>query len=249
MGKINGCLKCLFIFFNVLYAILGCVLIFLMAKATTFSNQLAGTGATSLGWGWLFAIAVFGIAGLGIYAGCSENGIALKIFAGFMAVGVIIMLICGILVVVGRNKVRKELDTTSAEVVKPYLKDQSLREMMGGLQIMGRCCGVVSVEDWDGNIPASCECQPQNRAASLPFGGYVPGCRSKPQGASGPDQIYEQTCGDFIFSWFNFVCKIMMGFFFGLAVTAVLGLLVSLLMNHQVRRHETRDASIAMKGY
>ncbi|XP_062415243.1 uncharacterized protein LOC119211462 isoform X2 [Pungitius pungitius] len=204
MGKINGCLKCLFIFFNVLYAILGCVLIFLMAKATTFSNQLAGTGATSLGWGWLFAIAVFGIAGLGIYAGCSENGIALKIFAGFMAVGVIIMLICGILVVVGRNKVRKELDTTSAEVVKPYLKDQSLREMMGGLQIMG---------------------------------------------ASGPDQIYEQTCGDFIFSWFNFVCKIMMGFFFGLAVTAVLGLLVSLLMNHQVRRHETRDASIAMKGY
>nr|XP_040029000.1 tetraspanin-5-like [Gasterosteus aculeatus aculeatus] len=249
MGKINGCLKCLFIFFNVLYAVLGCVLIFLMAKATSFSNQMSMVGGPSLGWGWVFAIAVFGVAGLGIYAGCSENSIALKIFAGFMGVGMIIMLICGIVVVVARNKAKEQLDSTSSEVVKPYLKEPSIGGMLEQIQTIGQCCGVVSSDDWEDNIPSSCDCRSASRGAYQPFTAYAPGCKAKPQGVSGPDQIYKQTCGDFIFSWFNFFLQIVMGFFFGLAVTAVMGLLVSLLMIHQVRRHETREASIAMKGY
>ncbi|KAM8910101.1 tetraspanin-8-like isoform 2-T2 [Spinachia spinachia] len=247
MGKINGCLKCLFIFFNVLYAVLGCVLIFLMAKLTSMSNQIAITGSPSLGWGWLFAIGVFGVAGLGIYAGCCENSIALKIFSGFMGVGMIIMLICGIIVVVGRNKVKETL--ASAEVINFYLNNRSVRTILEDFQTQARCCGVTSVEDWDGNIPDSCECRPENGAAYLFSGGYVSGCKHKPQGASGPSQVYKQTCGALIFSQVNFLCQIVMGFFFGLAVTAVMGLLVSLLMIHQVRRHETRESSLPMRGY
>lgn len=82
---------------------------------------------SSLGWSWVFAIGVLCISCLGIYAGFSEKDLALKIvrtdvkarkcwressslifrvqFAGFMGVGMLIMLIFGIIVVVSRNKV------------------------------------------------------------------------------------------------------------------------------------------------
>ncbi|KAL6116600.1 uncharacterized protein ACO6RY_14579 [Pungitius sinensis] len=43
-------------------------------------------------------------------------------------------------------------------------------------------------------------------------------------------------CDDFFFTHVFFHCVILMGFVFGLAVTAVLGLLLSLLMIHQAGR-------------
>lgn len=41
--------------------------------------QLSAVGSPSLGWSWVFAIGVLGISCLGIFAGCSEKDIALKI--------------------------------------------------------------------------------------------------------------------------------------------------------------------------
>ncbi|XP_068442868.1 tetraspanin-8-like [Clinocottus analis] len=246
MGKINGCLKCLFIFFNVLYAILGCVLVYLVAKSTVYSNQLSMVGGPSMGWGWVFAIGVLGISCLGIYAGISENRLALKIFAGFMVVGMIIMMIFGVIVVVARNKLKEQLDSVSAELAKPFIADDEMRAMLEELQRSAKCCGVVSEMDWDDHIPTSCQCSAHYHAP----GALETGCKVRPKGTSGPDQIFSQTCGDVIFSWMHLFFQILMGFFFGLAVTALLGLLVSLLMVHQVGRHDgAAGSSIAMKGY
>ncbi|XP_056281114.1 23 kDa integral membrane protein-like isoform X2 [Pseudoliparis swirei] len=239
MGKINGVLKCLFVFFNVLYAILGCVLIYLVVKSSSYGNQLSTLGGPSMGWGWVFAIGILAIACLGIYAGVSENVYALKAFAGLMVVGMIIMMIFGIIVVVVRNKVKEELDNTSSEVVKPLMENKELRAALEEIQSAVRCCGVVSAQDWGGNIPNSCRCRSNSFECAL-----------KPQGSSGPDEIYKQSCSEFLFSWANFFCQIMMGFFFGLAVTALLGLLISILMVHQIKRHDGgAGLSIAMKGY
>uniref|UniRef100_A0A8C2Z6X2 Tetraspanin n=2 Tax=Cyclopterus lumpus TaxID=8103 RepID=A0A8C2Z6X2_CYCLU len=239
MGKINGLLKCLFVFFNVLYAILGCVLIYFVVKISSYGSQLSLVGGPSMGWGWVFAIGILAIACLGIYAGVSENVYALKTFAGLMVVGMIIMMIFGIIVVVARNKVQEELNNTSSEVVKPLMENMQIRRALEEIQQAVKCCGVVSYQDWGDNIPRSCECQSGSSE-----------CRSSPQGTSGPDKIYRKTCGEVIFSWANLFCQIMMGFFFGLAVTALLGLLISILMVHQVRRHDGgAGLSIAMKGY
>ncbi|XP_070847610.1 tetraspanin-8-like [Chaetodon trifascialis] len=248
MGKINGCLKCLFIFFNVLFAILGCLLIYGAVKSTAYSHQLSAVGSPSLGWSWVFAIGVLGISCLGIYAGYSEKDLALKIFAGFMGVGMIIMLIFGIIVVVTRNKLRDSFESASSEVAKPFMEDEGLREMLEALQQTAQCCGVVSASDWGDNIPRTCECSGGGYGS---FGGFgQSGCISKPQGAKGPERIYKQTCGEVIFLWFNLIFQVAMGLFFGFAVTALLGLLVSLLMIHQVKRHDSAGgASIAMKGY
>lgn len=246
MGKINGCLKCLFIFFNVLFAIVGCVLIYAAVKTISYGHQLSAVGGPSLAWLWVFAIGVLSISCLGIYAGFSEKDLALKIFAGFMGVGMVIMLIFGIIVVVSRNKLKASFDSSSSEVAKAMMEDQDTRAMLDGMQHSAQCCGVVSASDWGDDIPASCGCESGYTYGV--FGGS--GCKSKPQGARGPDKIYSQTCSGIIFIWFNLIFQIAMGFFFGFAVTALLGLLVSLLMIHQVKRHDgAGGASIAMKGY
>ncbi|XP_053199998.1 CD63 antigen-like [Scomber japonicus] len=242
MGKINGCLKCLFIFFNVLFAIIGCVLIYGAVKSAAISNQMSSVGAPGVGWVWVFAIGVLAISCLGIYAGCAEKDIVLKVFAGFMGVGLIIMLIFGIIVVVMRNKIKTKFTSTTSEYAKPLMEDEGFRGVLEGFQQSAQCCGVSSASDWGNEIPDSCACTTSNY-----FGG---GCTARPGGATGPNQIYAQTCGDTLFIFFDLFFKIAMGFFFGFAVTALLGLLVSLLMIHQIKRHDSSGgASIAMKGF
>ncbi|XP_059181745.1 tetraspanin-9-like [Centropristis striata] len=237
MGKINGCIKCLFVFFNVLFAILGCGLVYGAVKASVVSGQLSAVGGPSLGWTtWVFAIGVLSISCLGIYAGISEKGIALKIFAGLMGVGMIIMLIYGIIIVVFRNQIKSAFDSSAAEVSKPNMEEESFRQMLEGFQHSSHCCGVTSATDWGDVIPDSCECN-----------GF--GCKSKPKGVTGPEKIYSQTCGDQIFFFFDIIFKIAMGFFFAFAVIALLGLLISIFMIHQIKRQDGGGSSIAMKGY
>ncbi|XP_037616257.1 CD63 antigen-like [Sebastes umbrosus] len=246
MGKINGCLKCLFIFFNVLYAIIGCVLIYGAVKLSIFSSQMAAVGSPGLGWIWVFAIGVLGISSLGIFAACSEKELALKIFAGFMVLGMIIMMIVGIIIVVARNKVRDNIDQIFNEVVKPVMEDEGARALLEAIQQSGQCCGVVDASDWGDKIPDSCHC-----SAGGAYGGYGASvCKARPQGLQGPDRIYSKTCGETIFGWINLFFQIWMAVFFGFAVTALMGLLISILMIHQVRRHNSAGgASIAMKSY
>ncbi|XP_077565344.1 tetraspanin-8-like [Stigmatopora nigra] len=250
MAKINSCLKCLFVFFNIVFAIIGCLLIFGAVKASVYSLQLSALGAPGLGWMWVFAIGVLGISCLGIYAGISEKELALKIFAGFMAAGMIIMLIFGIVVLVMRNKIRQSFGEASSQVAESFMGDEGFRSFLDQLQEGGQCCGLSSAGDWGDRIPDSCRCRPGLDG----FGGFGTfghsGCRDKPAGSTGPDKIYQQTCGQLLISVSDFLFNIAMGLTFGFAITAFLGLLATLLMIHQVRRHQRAGASnMAMKGY
>lgn len=243
MGKINGCIKCIFIFFNVLFMILGCVLIYLAVRATAMTLQLSAFGMPGLGWSWVFAIGVLGVSSLGIFAACSEKALVLKIFAGFMGIGMIIMMIFGIVVAVKRNQTKNIFYSTSSELAEPYMKEPSLRDMLEALQQSMKCCGIVSANDWGEEIPNSCECSPSD----LGYGGYR-SCKTRPQGTRGPPQVFAQSCGDVMFSMVDIIFKIALGFFFGFAVTALLGLLITIFMIHQVQRNDT-GGGIAMKGY
>ncbi|KAK2859194.1 hypothetical protein Q5P01_003814 [Channa striata] len=246
MGKINECLICVFIVFNVLFALIGCLLIFMVVKSTANSYQMSAVGGVSVGWRWVFAIGVLGVSCLGIYAGASENSVTIKTFAGFMGIGMIIMLIFGIIVLVSRNKLRDVFQDSTSEATKNFMKEKETRQLLDGLQETLQCCGLASVEDWNNNIPNSCECRPNDGGLAY-FA--TSGCKSKPRGASGPDQIYAQNCGEFIYQSINLVPNLIMGICFAFAVTALLGLLLSLLMIHQIKNADMRGASIAMKGY
>ncbi|XP_028255731.1 23 kDa integral membrane protein-like [Parambassis ranga] len=242
MGKINGCLKCLFVFFNVVFAVLGSILVYGTVKASFYSSQMEAAGGPGIGWGWVFALGILGISCLGIYAAISEKLLALKIFAGFMGVGMVIMMIFGIIVSVTRNKIKYEFDSASSETLKPYMKNEEIKALLDSWQQVYHCCGVKNAEDWGDTIPESCQC------TSGRYGGSR--CKPKPQGASGPAQVYSKSCSDALFVLVDVFCKIAMGFFFGFAITALLGLLVSIFMIYQVKRHNSDGGfSIAMKGY
>ncbi|XP_078137482.1 23 kDa integral membrane protein-like [Sander vitreus] len=245
MGKINGCIKCLFIFFNVLFAILGCVLMFGAVKVSVYSSMFLQIGGPSLVWIWVFAIGVLGISILGIVAACYEKELILKVFAGFMGLGMIIMLIFGIIVVVTRNKVKEGFDTAASAFGKAFINNDELRAMLMSIEQSTHCCGLGGSADWGDDIPNSCQCSP---GAYSSFGAYT--CKPKPQGASGPDQIYAKGCSEFIFTYVNVLFQVCMGFCFGFAVTALLGLLITILMIHQVKHYDScGGTSIAMKSY
>ncbi|XP_038565476.1 23 kDa integral membrane protein-like isoform X2 [Micropterus salmoides] len=207
MGKIYKHIRSLFLFFNGLFAVIGCMMIIGLLRATPHRHKLETAGSPNLGCIWMFAIGILYIAGLGVYAGRKENTFALKIFAGFMGDGLITMTIFGIILTVERNEVKSRI-----QAVQPFMYDMEMRELLNKLQKEVKCCGLVSAEDWGDDIPSSCGC-------NLLRGSD---CKSKPQGTSGPSFIYKQ----------------------------LLGLLMSLLMIHQIKRHDSAaGASFAMTGY
>ncbi|KAK5877056.1 hypothetical protein CesoFtcFv8_026341 [Champsocephalus esox] len=244
MGKINGCIKCLFIFFNVVFAILGCVLFYLAVQITPFSHQVAAMGGPSPAWSWVFALGVLILPVLGIVAACMEKELVFRIFAGFMVAGMIIMLVFGIVVVVSRNTLKDSLDNLSAEVAKPIMEEEEMRNMLMAFEQSAQCCGVVSSSDWGMFIPQSCECKMQRTGFS-----FSSGCKAKPAGARGPDQIYATSCSGALFEIANFFFKITMGICFTFAILALLALLMSVLMVQQIRKHDGGGSSMAMQSY
>ncbi|TMS02941.1 Tetraspanin-8 [Larimichthys crocea] len=117
-------------------------------------------------------------------------------------------------------QLEKEFDTDSSTVAE-------LKKNLNELQIEESCCGFDSVSDWGDEIPDSCECEPTLHDA----------CQAKPQGSEGPDLVYKTTCGSIVSDMLN-AYTIFRGLSFGLAVIALIGLLISLLMLHQVNRHD-----------
>ncbi|KAJ0056951.1 hypothetical protein NL108_000765, partial [Boleophthalmus pectinirostris] len=114
--------------------IIGCLLIFGAVKASAINGQYSSLGTPGVGWGWVFAIGVLGISCLGIYAGCSEKQLALKIFAGFMVAGMIVMLIFGIYVAVTRNKLKDALTNVTSEASQTYMENDDFKIMLDALQ-------------------------------------------------------------------------------------------------------------------
>ncbi|CAL8324337.1 unnamed protein product [Lota lota] len=96
----------------------------------------------------------------------------------------------------------------------------------------------MSYKDWGNNIPGSCKCSEATKCTELPqYGGR-------------PVKIYSEPCFHTMLELVDLAFKIFMGFFFGLAVIALVCLVASLLMIRQVRRHDggSRGQSIAMKS-
>ncbi|XP_015239583.1 PREDICTED: CD63 antigen-like [Cyprinodon variegatus] len=232
MGKINGCLKCVFIFFNVLFAILGCVMIYVAVRVTV-NEMISSFGGPGSGWIWVIAISIFGVSFLGIFAACSERVLFLKLFAGFMVVGMIIMLIFGTVVAVFRNQLKSAFSSKSKEIISQIMDNEKSRQILLSLQEQAKCCGVGSAADWGTEIPSSCECK-----EGIGLDGKAQ-CGPKPAGSTGPDRIYSQSCDYIIFNITDLPLRVCIGFLFGFAVTALMGLLISLFMIRQVTHHSS----------
>ncbi|XP_047431157.1 tetraspanin-8-like isoform X1 [Mugil cephalus] len=235
MGKINRCLKRVFIIFNSLFVIIGSVLICCTVRLSDYSHEVSGNGVLALVWSWVFGITIIGISSLGISAARSESVFALKTFAGFMGAGLIIMLICGFIVVAKGNELKEAFNMNYRKHIDSIMKHEDGRKLLKSLQESDKCCGFMKAEDWGSDIPQSCACN-----------GTLE-CKSRP-GTTGPDQIYAKGCREDIFQYID---MIIIGISFGFSPIALLGLLASLFMIRQIQNHDSSagEYSMAMKDF
>ncbi|KAM4523935.1 tetraspanin-8-like isoform 1-T3 [Fundulus diaphanus] len=236
MGKINGCLKAVFISFNALFTVIGSLLIYGLIKTIGVELQVGTVDAPSMVWVWVFAIGMLVISLLGSHAARTENKACLKVFAGFMGIAMILMLICGIAAAVFKSKTKETFD--SAEVTQEFMKHQA---ELKSLQEHLHCCGWTGVEDWGSEIPSSCSCY-----ASY---GQEDECKSAPSGLR-PSTIYSKSCRDVVWYYVELLLKITLGILFGLFFIALIGLIIAVNMINQISCHDNfGGTAMAMGAY
>ncbi|CAL8386639.1 unnamed protein product [Boreogadus saida] len=223
MGKINCCLKCVFVLLNAVFGIFGVLMIIGLVKAQVVEPQLSSEMGTGSWAGlWVFSVGMLLVSILGLTAALTKKTALLKGFAGLMGAIMIIMMILGIVVAYYRN----QLKNITPDSMRQMMADDTVQEGLGNVQGQFQCCGLMSYEDWGNSIPLSCECLEDNM------------CTDRPGHLEGPAKIYSRPCFPIMYDLVVHVLTVSMGVFFGFAVTALLCLGASLLMIGQLRRHD-----------
>ncbi|KAI3366819.1 hypothetical protein L3Q82_009235, partial [Scortum barcoo] len=90
------------------------------------------------------------------------------------------------------------------------------------------CCGLFSYKDWEDQIPDSCECNQMEEEGKCQTINYGPGILQQ-------KSVYIKTCFPIILHYALLVADIVIGVIFVLAVLALLGMILSSIMIHQLR--------------
>ncbi|MEQ2171631.1 hypothetical protein GOODEAATRI_012879 [Goodea atripinnis] len=204
-----------------------------------FTEQMETVDAPSVIWVWVFAICMLGISMLGTHAARTENKSCLKVFAGFMGIGMIVMLIFGIAVAVLKKPTIENFQ--SDEFAKDIMKT---KEPLETLQEHLQCCGWTGVEDWGTSIPKSCRCPSSYGKLETAE------CKSMPEGFTGPSDIYSKSCRHAFVYYVELGFKISLGIIFGFFVIAVIGLIIAINMIHQISHHSSiGQTALALRAY
>uniref|UniRef100_A0A3P9NG25 Uncharacterized protein n=1 Tax=Poecilia reticulata TaxID=8081 RepID=A0A3P9NG25_POERE len=147
---------------------------------------------------------------LGAYGAYKEHKISLIVFLVCMVIGSLVMIRSGIPTAVFRPQVKSLL-----------------------LQL--HCCGLFSYTDWNDDIPSSCDCssdlEEESDTCKLVLGMNRYPVSFLKQSKS----IYSQPCFPILMHYVLLVADISLGVIFTLAALAVLGMILSSIMIHQLR--------------
>lgn len=236
--QINPCLKRVFTAFNVFFAIVG-GLILALAVLSHAVTRSAG-GGIEYNYGGLIVLYVLGsftmlISILGAYGAHRENRVSLILFLVCMVIGSLVMLRAG----VPAAFLRSELD----EVMEDKLKDmvpldqttQMNKNAANEVQEWLQCCGLFSYKDWEGQIPDSCLCDDLEVAEGQCMSINYDVRAFQMFGLAQPKSIHKEPCYPLIKYYVNLMADVVLGVIFTLAVLALLGMVLSSVMIHQLR--------------
>ncbi|XP_056132456.1 tetraspanin-8-like isoform X1 [Lampris incognitus] len=225
MAEVNSCLKSLFTFFNILFAIVGGFILALALLSQIVSSTHGGQAleGRSVGLAILYftGSVTMVISILGAYGAHKENRVALIVFLVCMVVGSLLMLVVAIPSVIARAHVDGLMEEKFREVLPLDRADADIQNQVVQLQETFHCCGLFSYADWEQNIPESCVCDPQEMEE----------CRMVEMQHK---MVYSQTCFPIVLHYVDLFADISLGVLFALAVLALLGLALSSLMIHQI---------------
>jgi len=232
--KINTCLKRVFTAFNIFFAIVGGLILALAVLAHAVTRSAGGLE----NYGSLIVLYVLGsvtmlISILGAYGAHKENRVSLILFLVCMIIGSLVMLRAG----VPAAFLRSELDGMMEDKLKSLRPldgmSQENTNLANQVQENLHCCGLFSYEDWERQIPDSCLCNPQEEMDEQCMTIKYKAMMFLPTRL--PMTIHKEPCYPIIMYYINFMADVVLGVIFTLAILAVLGMVLSSILIHQLR--------------
>ncbi|KAM8740736.1 tetraspanin-8-like [Acanthopagrus schlegelii] len=233
MTQVNTCLKRTFTVFNIFFAIIGGFIIALALLSQVLTNVNGGDNLEGRTAG-LIVLYVVGsvtmvIAILGAYGAHKESKVSLIVFLVCMVIGSLLMLRTGIPAAAGRPKLEGMLSDRFHQLLPLDTASEDVKNMANNLQTQLHCCGLFSYRDWNQNIPHSCLCdqEEEEEEGTCQNVNYKYFMSTK--------SVYVKTCFPIIAHYALLVADVMIGVVFTLGVLALLGLVLSSIMIHQMR--------------
>ncbi|XP_041114154.1 tetraspanin-8-like [Polyodon spathula] len=232
MSKVSTCLKYLLMIFNFVFGVAGGVLLILGIVAKRY--HIAEPERDTLNYPKDVAIVIGGItmaiAFCGGYGAKKENKCMLGLFFTGLLICLIVLLIVAVPMAMFKSKVFEEIETGFRNHI-PLLEKAGTS--WDSLQKGGECCGLVNgYEDWGSQIPDSCNCVAFSASDCV----EVQEKRSWLTNYDLPRKVYKQPCMYVVFEILELAFKLFLGFTFGFAVIALIGMILSMTMYCQVRK-------------
>ncbi|XP_006824048.1 tetraspanin-5-like [Saccoglossus kowalevskii] len=185
------CLKYTFFVFNVIFWIIGTVIIGVGVWAYTLSNegglnfaQLRDAEADAI-IVFLFAnypllvivigVVIFVLALSGCVGALRENICLLKFFTIVLCLIFVVQMAMGLFLFItlqyNTEKFYTKVDDIIISAIQKYREDINLQELIDELQQQLKCCGATSFDDWENNIYFNCsmESKGSREACGVPF--------------------------------------------------------------------------------
>ncbi|XP_026182442.1 tetraspanin-8-like [Mastacembelus armatus] len=231
MAQVNTCLKRTFTIFNIFFAIVGGFIIGLALLSQIVTGVDGGhelEGRTSgLVLLYVMGIITLMIATMGAYGAHKESRGCLTVFLVCMIIGCLLMLRAGIPAAIARPQLRGFLEDKFRNYVPLDNAPDNVKSVVESLQTNLQCCGLFSNKDWQ-EYPDSCQCKPEEAGICQSVNSYaVFMMKSK--------LIYSRPCIPIVVHYVLLVADIVIGVIFTLASLALLGMILSSIMIHQMR--------------
>ncbi|KAG7278575.1 hypothetical protein CRUP_013317 [Coryphaenoides rupestris] len=201
MVQVNACLRRTFTFFNILFAVLGGVIIGLALLFQTLYRSHGGAdfegGASGLILLYVVGGITMAIAILGAYGAQKENRAALIVFLVCMVLGTLLMLKAGVSAALNRTTVQEELESKFRGLLPLDKSADNIQDGINSLQTT--------------NFPWPTE-----------------------------KFVFRETCFPVIMYLTNMVINICLAVIFSLATLALLGMVLSSIIIHQMRQKVSR---------
>lgn len=239
MAQVNTCLKRVFTIFNIFFAIVGGAIILLTILSQVITAHHGGeemegrtTGLIVL---YVVGIVTLVIAAVGAYGAHRESKPALIVFLVCMVIGTLLMLRAGVPAAAARPQLEGILEERFRSMVPLDKATEDVKEMADTLQTHMHCCGLFSYKDWEDEIPDSCVCSRQEQEE-----GDCEAVTYKDLFLKQRKYVYSKPCFPIMMHYVLLFLDIGIAVIFTLAILALLGMILSSIMIHQMRQSSNR---------
>lgn len=160
-SEVNICVKYILFALNVLFWLLGLVMVIIGAYARAIKSY--GELGSKLPWFMdpanlfiIVGVIIFTLAFLGCLGSLRENIIILKIFEYVIDLLLLVEIAMAIYIYVDRKRVQDTIENFLKPTIPKYRDDVDFQSIIDWTQETVKCCGIRNYDDWDENIYFNC---------------------------------------------------------------------------------------------